>query len=505
MRILQAVILALVAGLAFAPAEPAFDIAVSGLNVLATRNHTPVSSSLASGQPGQEYYLLCGFTPTGSGGPSSVQFRFLVNGQVVRDVQAPVQSGQFVAMGEFWTPPSAGTHTLLCEANPYKTFPETTYANNKQTKQFSVKTLQIDPSVAAKVQIPSRDGQVSADLAKVLAAMPDIRVQGLEVHAVNPENTLQPPTVVTKGVTGREYSLHCVMEPVGPVASSSVRFLFRANGQIVRDVYAPVQPGTPVQMGAMWTPSAAGTHTLVCEANPQKTFAEATFENNMKQALFQVGPAMFPEAAIETAPGRLPPGPVGKGEEEQPEEKTIIICPECFNPQPEPPGVTPDPPPDDVPFNPAPPPPGEMMTIEDKGEAAPIEAPDLVPELKLQGSGVLFPLQIRVRNQGAAPALASRTRVTWYLTCQKPDGTATETFPVGPRDQVYSVPAIAANQSHDVSLTGPKQYCEAPRAAVSKNMVCAEQCHVRALADTDRLVAESDEINNSVAAEVKRK
>ncbi|HET9481175.1 MAG TPA: CARDB domain-containing protein, partial [Candidatus Polarisedimenticolia bacterium] len=261
--------------------------------------------------------------------------------------------------------------------------------------------------------------------------------------------------------------------------------------------------GTPVQMGAKWTPAVAGTYTLVCEANPQKTFAEATYENNTKQASFTAGAVIQPAPAIETAPGRLP-GPIGRDEEEQPEEKGIILCPECFNPQPEPPGFNPDPPPDDPPFNPVPPG-GEMVPLSGEGEAPSFETPDLLPELKLQGNGVLFPLQIRIRNQGAASATPSRARLTWQLTCQKSDGTSAQTYPVGPREQVVSVPAIAADQFHEVSLTGSKQYCEAPMAAVRGGLVCDEECYVRAVADTDGMVHESDEINNAVAIPVKRK
>ncbi|HET6342557.1 MAG TPA: hypothetical protein VFG78_10290 [Gemmatimonadota bacterium] len=483
------------------PPETAFDIAVSGISVHGTVNHAP-SGQVQTGQPGKEYYLNCGFTATGSGGPSTVQFRFLANGQVLRDVLAPVKPGQYVGMGEFWTPASAGTYTLVCEANPSHTFQETSFANNQKSRQFTVKTLQIDPSAAMAAQGISQNQQISADVGKELTVTPDIRVQGLQVHSV--VNGVPTANVVTKGNPGEAYYLHCVMEPIGPVASSSVRFLFRANGQILRDVHAPVQPGNPVHMGWKWTPSAAGTYTLVCEANPEKTFAEATYENNLKQALFPVGPAVLPKPEIEAAPGRLPAGPLGREEEEQPDE--IIVCPECFNPQPEPPGFTPDPPPDDPPFNPTPPPPSEMVPIEEKAGAAPVGAPDLVPELKLQGGGVLFPLQIQVRNQGAAPALASRARVTWHLTCQKPDGTSAETFPVGPQDEVYSVPAIAPNQSYSVpGLSGPKRYCEAPPAALRKNLVCAEQCLIRARADADGLVSEGNEINNSAAAQVERK
>lgn len=146
--------------MAAAPPEPPFDISVNGLYLRVAQNHDPTTVTAATGQPGQEYYLFCDFTPNGTGGPSSVQFRFLVNEQVVSDVQAPVESGKPVQMGAYWTPPAAGSFTLVCEANPNRTFTETTYANNKRTRQFSVTNLQVDPSAAIKAKAALEAGLI---------------------------------------------------------------------------------------------------------------------------------------------------------------------------------------------------------------------------------------------------------------------------------------------------------------------------------------------------------
>lgn len=126
----------------------------------------------------------------------------------------------------------------------------------------------------------------------------------------------------------------------------------------------------------------------------------------------------------------------------------------------------------------------------------------MVPELALQGGGILFPLQLLILNQSNYAAPASRARITWQLTCQSADGTSSKTFPVGPGDKVFSVPAIAPNQFYNVpGLTGPNQYCKTPSADYP---VCDKYCEVRAVADPDGVVSESNEGNNVATAQVER-
>ncbi|MGH7572245.1 MAG: hypothetical protein ACREMK_10420 [Gemmatimonadota bacterium] len=128
--------------------------------------------------------------------------------------------------------------------------------------------------------------------------------------------------------------------------------------------------------------------------------------------------------------------------------------------------------------------------------------PDLVPELALPGGGILVPLQLLIMNQSPYPAPASRASITWRLTCQSADGSSSKTFPVGPGDMVFSVPAIAPNQFYNVpGLTGPNQYCKAPSADYP---VCDKYCEVRAVADSDGVVSESSEANNVASALVER-
>lgn len=453
-----AAILAVVAVAGFSPEKRDFDIEVFGLNVLATQNHTPVSSSLSTGQAGWEYYLQCGFTPNGSGGPSAVQFRFLVNGQVVRDVQAPVQSGEYVAMGQFWTPPSAGTYTLVCEANPNKTFPESSYANNARTKQFVVSGYQrADPSGPVRARpaktVPTAKGRVSPGVARVPIA-PDIRVESLFVQATDANGS--PGAVAESGYVGRTYLLTCLVEPLGHVESADVQVVLRAEGQAVADDLVPVSAG----LRAHWTPEADGIHQLECEANPQRRVPEATFANNTAEV-------QFPIAAVASAGARRPLRPV--------------------------------------------PPSGPVFRVP-KGPPGPegplVEGlrPDLLPDLEPPEATILFPLELQVVNQGNGATPASRVRITWSLTCHNPGLGSSTTVPVGPVEKLLGLPPIPPGQSYPVpGLGGASQYCTIPPGAVAGYPICDDECHVEVVVDPDGMVHETDEANNAVSVQVERR
>lgn len=144
------------------------------------------------------------------------------------------------------------------------------------------------------------------------------------------------------------------------------------------------------------------------------------------------------------------------------------------------------------------------VQAQERDQRRRVKGPDLVPELALPGGGILFPLQLLIMNQSNVPAAASRAQISWRLTCQSADGTSSKTFPVGPGEKVFSVPAIAPNQHYNVpGLSGPNQYCKAP-AAASDYPVCAKHCEVLAVADVDGAVSESNEGNNVATAQVER-
>ena len=145
---------------------------------------------------------------------------------------------------------------------------------------------------------------------------------------------------------------------------------------------------------------------------------------------------------------------------------------------------------------------GATLQAQERDQRRTVKRPDLVPELALQGGGILVPLQLLVMNQSNYAAPASRVRLTQQLTCQSADGSSSKTFPVGIGDKVFSVPAIAPNQFYNVpGLTGPIQYCKTPSADYP---VCDKYCEVRAVADPDGVVSESNEANNVATAQVER-
>ena len=272
-----------------------FDIKTHSFQVLTTGYFPKPADSVKAGE---NYDLQCMFSVTGSvSTTTSTQIRFLVNGQLIQSPSVGIHDDQtYIAGRAPWTPPAGGNFTAKCEVNPNHDLVEASYANNQMTKQLSVSGLaygQMDSAVIAAEAIqgrnrtPSRTSQIKLEAAKSFAVLPDIRVQGLDVHPVD-NNGTPKSTTVAKGRPDRTYYLGCELDPVGIVAVSSVRFLFRVNGQIVKDAQVPVGSGPPVEVGAVWTPQTEGSYQLSCEANPQKTFQEASFANNKGQALFPV-------------------------------------------------------------------------------------------------------------------------------------------------------------------------------------------------------------------------
>ena len=270
-----------------------FDIKAYDFEVLTTGLIPRPAESV---EADEKYYLQCMFGVAGSiSTTTSTQIHVLVNGQLIHNAPVSIHDDQhWVATRALWTPPTGGSYTAKCEVNPTKALVEASYTNNQMTKLVAVSGLHIDPADAIAAPAlrrealnPLQKGPISSDLAKQLATMPDIRVQGLDIHPVD-NNGTPKSTTVAKGRPGRTYYLGCEMDPAGILAVSSVRFLFRVNGQVVKDAQVSVGSGPPVEVGAEWTPQAAGNYQLSCEANPQKTFQEASFANNKGNALFPV-------------------------------------------------------------------------------------------------------------------------------------------------------------------------------------------------------------------------
>jgi hypothetical protein len=123
------------------------------------------------------------------------------------------------------------------------------------------------------------------------AAALDIEVYGLNVLPV--KNGVPQSGSLNAGKPGVEYYLMCGFKPVGSTAKTTTRFVFRANGTVIRNVYAPVESNKYVAMGEKWTPASQGTYSLTCQANPDHQPAETSYANNQKTKSFSVKKLMI--------------------------------------------------------------------------------------------------------------------------------------------------------------------------------------------------------------------
>jgi hypothetical protein len=134
----------------------------------------PQKTSIKAGAAGVEYHLLCGFKPLGTTPKTTTRFLFKVNGAVVRDVYAPVESNKYISMGARWTPPGPGTYSLTCQANPDHKPGETSYANNLRAKSFPAKKLTMVLGAIKSISPPPtvQPGRRSESGRKLLPATP---------------------------------------------------------------------------------------------------------------------------------------------------------------------------------------------------------------------------------------------------------------------------------------------------------------------------------------------
>lgn len=266
-----------------------FDIKAYDFQVLTTGHFSRPAESI---EADEEYYLQCMFGVAGSTTTTSTQIRVLVNGQLIHSASVSIHYDQhWITTRAAWTPPNGGIYTAKCEVNPNMDPVEATYINNQMTEQVAVTAPYMDPAkiIASRTLKPealNRPSKIALKPAQGLAAISDIRVHGLEVRPVD-KNGIPKSTAVERGRAGRTYYLHCEVDPVGLMPISGVRFLFRVNGQIVKDIQVPMGSGD-LEVGAEWSPQTVGNYQLSCEANPQKTFQEASFANNKGYAVFPV-------------------------------------------------------------------------------------------------------------------------------------------------------------------------------------------------------------------------
>jgi hypothetical protein len=125
------------------PLAEAIELTVDGPTVEDARG------SAAAGRPpevGDELYIRCRLAAQGASAPDAVSFVFRVDGTVVRELRVPVRIGAPVAIGEYWTPATPGTHDVACEANPDRKVEEAIYTDNVRQRTVEVRPRGSSPA-----------------------------------------------------------------------------------------------------------------------------------------------------------------------------------------------------------------------------------------------------------------------------------------------------------------------------------------------------------------------
>ncbi|MBS3917824.1 MAG: hypothetical protein KG012_02945 [Deltaproteobacteria bacterium] len=156
--------------------QAGIEFSVTGPNVNVTKDGKAINKEP---QEGDKLYISCKFTPTGSDiGPyQPVTFQFKVNGQVTRNVLAPVTPGKTISMGNDWTPGKAGKYLVSCEVNPDKAYKEANYGDNKK---------EIWVTVAEKTPMVTLGKSPVGQVGEVVAAKPPIS-SGTQVTTRSPK------------------------------------------------------------------------------------------------------------------------------------------------------------------------------------------------------------------------------------------------------------------------------------------------------------------------------
>jgi hypothetical protein len=144
-------------------------------------------------------------------------------------------------------------------------------------------------------------------------------VLGPAAHAI--ELAVEGPTVEDARGTalgnrapevGDELYIRCRLAAQGADPPGTVRFVFRVDGTVIRELSVPVTVGAPVAIGEYWKPATPGPHEVACEAGPERKGEEALHTANVRSRTVEVrpresGPA--PAAPSPPAPRPVAPAP----------------------------------------------------------------------------------------------------------------------------------------------------------------------------------------------------
>ena len=120
---------------------------------------------------------------------------------------------------------------------------------------------------------------------------------GPAAHAF--ELTVEGPTVEDARGTavgsrapevGEELYIRCRLAAQGSDPPGTVRFVFRVDGTVIRELSVPVTVGAPIAIGEYWKPATAGPHEVACEAGPERKGDAALHVDHARRRTVEVRP-----------------------------------------------------------------------------------------------------------------------------------------------------------------------------------------------------------------------
>jgi hypothetical protein len=102
----------------------------------------------------------------------------------------------------------------------------------------------------------------------VLPIGPSLEAIELSVDGPIVEDEQGPLTAGRTAKVGEELFISCQLAAQGADAPGYVRFVFRVDGKVVRQLSVTVEAGTRITLGEYWTPGASGAHEIGCETQP---------------------------------------------------------------------------------------------------------------------------------------------------------------------------------------------------------------------------------------------
>lgn len=158
----------------------------------------------------------------------------------------------------------------------------------------------------------SRRLRAFALVAALGALPPGSPSEAIELSVEGPvvEDAQGPLTARRTPRVGEELFIWCRLTGQGAEVPGNVRFVFRVDGTVIRELRVAVPAGAPITIGEYWTPRTAGSYEVGCEVHPESRHADTTREDNVRKRTIEIasgtpGPAVA--LPVVPAPKRTTP------------------------------------------------------------------------------------------------------------------------------------------------------------------------------------------------------